>query len=149
MRRGAGVLELDGQVDYVLVDVDLRDPDRVALQVGARPGRTVLGRQVAVRLGLERVLERCVGAAGDHRGGDEGDDHSQADEQAATHGWLTKDSRWRSNPNQPLRRFAPPPHKWGGSAPWINPSGASRHLPINGDARPLGPAPPALRPTSS
>src|SRR5438445_9286171 len=37
---------------------------------------------------------------------------------------------------QPLRRFAPPPHQWGGAALLqicISPSGASRHLPINGE----------------
>src|SRR5438309_10940417 len=55
---------------------------------------------------------------------------------------------------QPLRRFAPPPHKWGGAALLqicISPSGASRHLPINGEEqhyyRSVS-APPALRATS-
>src|SRR5689334_15655590 len=45
----------------------------------------------------------------------------------------------------PLRRFAPPPHEWGGATPFPLPvrggrsyskncpSGASRHLPMNGE----------------
>src|SRR6266545_2334739 len=32
---------------------------------------------------------------------------------------------------EPLRRFAPPPHEWGGVMK--SPSGASRHLPMNGE----------------
>src|SRR5207302_10642442 len=38
----------------------------------------------------------------------------------------------RSHSHQPLRRFAPPPHKWGGAIS-ASPSGASRHLPMNGE----------------
>src|SRR5437899_10296665 len=38
----------------------------------------------------------------------------------------------RSHICQPLRRFALPPHKWGGAIS-ASPSGASRHLPINGE----------------
>src|SRR6266566_1605461 len=60
----------------------------------------------------------------------------------------------------PLRRFAPPPHEWGGAqllhylffgyGHWRHsPSGASRHLPMNGEdhsplpTRPFGPTFPA------
>src|SRR6266511_1517436 len=32
---------------------------------------------------------------------------------------------------EPLRRFAPPPHEWGGVMK--SPSGAPRHLPMNGE----------------
>src|SRR5438309_8070862 len=38
----------------------------------------------------------------------------------------------RSHLHQPLRRFAPPPHEWGGAIS-ASPSGASRHLPMNGE----------------
>src|SRR5437660_5332658 len=38
----------------------------------------------------------------------------------------------RSHICQPLRRFAPPPHEWGGAIS-ASPSGASRHLPMNGE----------------
>src|SRR6266508_2860252 len=37
----------------------------------------------------------------------------------------------RSWHEEPLRRFAPPPHEWGGVMK--SPSGASRHLPMNGE----------------
>src|SRR5216683_2974858 len=61
----------------------------------------------------------------------------------------------------PLRRFAPPPHTWGGPTPsgmgrtsCRCPSGASRHLPTRGEdqllvewGRQVGEAPPALRAT--
>src|SRR5260370_7406121 len=52
--------------------------------------------------------------------------------------------------HQPLRRFAPPPHKWGGQLPvHISPSGASRPLPINGEDSPrFTSAPLGLRATS-
>src|SRR5438876_5449041 len=66
----------------------------------------------------------------------------------------------RSLAAQPLRRFAPPPHEWGGAqllhqlffgyGHWRHsPSGASRHLPMNGEdhsplpTRPVGPTFPA------
>src|SRR5258708_38513865 len=36
--------------------------------------------------------------------------------------------------HQPLWGFAPPPHEWGGQlSVHISPSGASRHLPMNGE----------------
>src|SRR5438445_303923 len=51
---------------------------------------------------------------------------------------------WRGDEmglDQPLRSCAPPPHKWGGASALggaygigtISPSGAARHLPINGE----------------
>src|SRR6266851_1253591 len=46
---------------------------------------------------------------------------------------------------QPLRRSAPPPHEWGGQLPSypVGPSGAPRHLPMNGEdsSRPIPPPP--------
>src|SRR5437868_2525675 len=53
----------------------------------------------------------------------------------------------------PLRRCAPPPHKWGGAAPAAQPlRRLRRHLPMNGEELPLrrcpsGAAPPSAKPT--